>query len=297
MTGRLWIILWLTVVSASQGFSTTGAWLLLAVPRIADAIDQTRTECEQITAERAAFDAFTKRVAALDPDGQPLRATVETHQSSTDRGITAVVDQARYITDGSTASVEPTPVAEITRAYRETVMAAPHYEEVYDESLNESLAAELGTNVAQTLTENDIVTPQLQATVLARARQASSQRNDLLAHAETEYETLTDMRRRLRELYETAETIEGDLYPRPVRELVQSWNRLETAATDCQTLLRERQKYLQEDPGSGSMTRLSFQEYLYGPFQWRHPVLNDGLDTLTRIRRAKQNTLEAIYEW
>jgi hypothetical protein len=91
--------------------------------------------------------------------------------------------------------------------------------------------------------------------------------------------------------------IEDNLYPRPVRELVQSWTRLETAETDCETLLRERQTYLQTELDWGTKSPWLVQEYLYQSFQWRHPVLSDGIDTITRIQRAKQNTVKAIYNW
>ena len=146
-------------------------------------------------------------MAALDPEEKNLRAKAGDHQPSTGPGITVVVDQTKDSTNESTTSVEPTAAAMIQEAYRETVMAVPHYEEEYGESINENLAAELRTSLAQILSASDAVTPQLQAAILTQDQQASSQRSDLFVHTETEYETLTDMRRRHRYLFETAEKL------------------------------------------------------------------------------------------
>ena len=296
MVEGILIILWSAAISIIPGSHVVGMWLLVITPRVSDAIDRTRLERDQLIAERDAFKEFAKRVNALEPDTHTTHAKYGSHSPVAATGITTVVDPVES-TGLSTGDSERTSVAIIRDDYRETVMAVPHYEEEYGESVDENLAAELGPELAQALLEGDVLTPQLQAAILRQAQQASKERNDFLSHIETEYDALIEARRRLRKLNDTATTIEDNLYPRPVRELVQQWNRLETMETDCETLLRERQTNLQAKHGQGVMSRWSFQEYLYQSFNWRHPVLNDGLETLRRIRHAERETVKTIYNW
>lgn len=296
MVESLSIILWSVVAVIEQGQKVVGVWLAVTVPRVSTAVDRTRMEQDQLVAEREAFDMFAKRVAALDPDRHTARDEYESSPPATGEGVTTIVDSVGR-SSRSTIDAESVSISVVREAYRETAMAVPHYEEEYGESIDENLTAELGPDVARALIEGDVLTQQIQAAILNQAQRASKQRRDLLSHVETEHESLVEARRRLRDLHETATTIEDDLYPRPVRELVQSWTRLEAATTDCKTRLRERQARIQREHETGTMSTWSFQEYLYQPFQWRHPVLNDGLETLKRIRRAKRETVRTIYNW
>jgi hypothetical protein len=232
-------------------------------------------------------------VAGLNPSEDLARPRSESLPSVTNTGLTAIVSQVEH--GESSSAPEAATVKTVRDAYRETVTAVPHYEDEYDESLVENLEAELGSTLARYLIKGDVVTPQTQAAILNQTQQACRQRSELLRYAETEYEALLKARRRLREMHETATTIEENLYPRPVRELVQAWDRLETVTNDCEALIHDRQADIQT--GEGTISMWSAQKYFYNPFQWNHPVLSDGLDTLTRIRRAKQNVTKAIYNW
>lgn len=261
---------------------------------MSSAIDRMRIERDQLIAERNAFDEFAKHVADLDPEKHTTRTEYGVRPPASGTGTTVNLVGHTIM---PAQNAEQVPVSVIRDIYRETVMAVPHYKKEYGESINENLAAELGSGVAQTLTEADVLAPQIQAAVLNQAQQASKQRSHLLSHVKTEYEALIEARCQLRDLHKTVTAIEDNLYPRPVRELVQSWNRLETVADSCKTLLRERQTHLQTEHETRTMSTWSFQEYLFQPFRGRHPVLNDGLETLTRIRRAKRETVKAIYDW
>jgi hypothetical protein len=232
-------------------------------------------------------------VAALNPSEHSARTGSDPPRPINSTGSTAIVSQVEH--GESSSAPEAATVKDVRDAYRETVLAVPHYEDEYDEPLVENLEAELGPTLARNLIKGDVVTPQIQAAVLNQTQQAREQRSELLKYAETEFEALFKARRRLREMHETATTIEENLYPRPVRELVQAWDRLEAVATDCEALIHDRQTDIQT--GEGTISMWSAQKYFYNPFQWDHPVLSDGLDTLTRIRRAKQNVTKAIYNW
>jgi hypothetical protein len=293
---NLYFIMWPVEVSIALGASMLNAWLAVTVPRTSSAIERTRVERDQLISEKDGFKKFAKRVSALDPDEHTARSEYTSHLPATAASGATVVDPIEH-TNSSVGGAEPVSISKVRDAYRETVMAVPHYQKEYGESIDTNLAAELGPELAQTLIKGNVLTAELQAAVTTQAQQARKQRSNLLSFVEIEHESLTEMRRRLRDLCETAITIEDNLYPQPVRKLVQSWTRLETIETDCKTLLRERQTNLQTEYSMKTMSTWSFQEYLYHPFQWQHPVLNDGVEMLSRIRRSKRETIKAIYNW
>lgn len=267
----------------------------MIAPRVSDAIERIQTEQKQVTAERTAFERFIKRVAALDSSkrlsGTDVRS-LSSHQNQ--KGISVVNQPIQEISpqnaDSGSKSIES-----VWTAYEETVMSVSHHQDVYGESLVEDFTAELGQNLVCMLTENDVLTPQLQTAILNQGQQARKRRTDLLNQVEAEHKTLVNVRRQLRELSETTTAIEKNLSSRPFQELVQSWERLEMMTVECETLLRERQANIQT--GKKLVSMESVQQYLYQPFQWRYPVLNDGLEVVTCIQEAKQETANAIYDW
>lgn len=97
--------------------------------RIADARETVRRERRLVADERAAFDAFVARLDDL-----------------------AVRDHVRHrvpvrALTGETA----TGARAVERAYRETVMSVPHYDDVYGDTFDESVRVELGPDAAGAL--------------------------------------------------------------------------------------------------------------------------------------------------
>ncbi len=281
------------MIGAGEVLSLTTLWLLAVVPRVSDAIDRTRAECEQLKTEQTAFRQFAKRVAALDPDEHGTGTESDSIRFDNCTGSITVLDPVDSVVEQ--ASSEPVSMESVRNAYRETVMSVSHYEDEYNEPFVENLRAELDPTLARSVVEGDVLTPQIQTAILNQAQQARKQRLELFEYAEIEHNALIEARRQLREMHETTTTIKENLYPRPVRELVQSWDRLEVVATDCETLLYERQNDIQTE--GGTMSIWLAQKYFYKPFQWKHPILSDGVDMLTRIRNAKQDVAQAIYDW
>ena len=274
------------------GLNPGNAWLFVMIPRVVSAIDRTRTEREQVTAERDAFDSFAERIAALDTETQSSTTNLPSQPATTPRAAGTMNQPTASETPEATDNAT---VATVLQAYHDTVMAVSHYESEYGEPIEQNLAAELSPEVAQLLKNNTVLTPQLQAALLTETRQASNQRNQFLTQVDTEYDALVAARRQLRDLRETTTKIEEQLYPRPLREIIQSHERLETKANECTTLLYDRQERLHAAEQLTSVT--SLQNYLYQSFEWEYPVLNDGLDTLSRIRHAKRRAVRAIYNW
>jgi hypothetical protein len=267
--------------------------ILSILPRLSTGIDRTRKECERTANERDAFKRLAKRVATIDPDSQVITTDSSRETSVSSSISTKTIENP--VQSQSIASAKKSQLQEFRDTYRETIMNLSHYEEEYDESFNENLAEELGPSLAQAVVESNIFTEQIKTTAIQRSFQAYEKRKKLLHRLEEENEALVDRRRQLREMHEDTMIIKENLYPRPVRELIHSWDRLETVEAECETLLSERQSQIHTRPGPISSWTL--QSYLYEPYQWTYPVLNDGVDVLTRIQDAKQDTLRAIYNW
>lgn len=288
-------LLLFTPLSVAGVVGTAGRYgvaVIAILPRLPDAVDVTREEYERTAAERDAFEQFTQRVAAIEPaDGNPAHRGTSSESPATG----PVATRTTEVPSGPRSTPGETPLEGVREAYRETVMAVPHYEEEYGEPLEENMAAELGPEVARAVTEGEVLPRQLQATLLQKSQQAYEQRADFLHPLENEYETLVDARRRLRGTCETTTSIEESMFPRPVREIVQSWERLDKLEDDCEDLLAERQAQLHERTWRGPSR--SLQLFLYRSRPWTYPVLNDGLDAISRIREAKRRAVEAIYNW
>lgn len=90
---------------------------------ISNAVERAQREHREVARERDAFESFADRVEGLSTapaDVQPFSS------------VTALPDRSA------------TETTALRRAYQETVMAVPHYETVYDESLTENVRAEFG---------------------------------------------------------------------------------------------------------------------------------------------------------
>lgn len=268
--------------------------LLLAVfPRITEALAQTRMECSRTKAEQEAFRRFIQRVASIEPANPSPTSSISTDTSLLNNDSEILSNGS--VSTTSSVNVATSPLESVRNGYAETVMAVDHYEQEYDESLRKNLAVELGTDLAHAVTTNNILTPQVQAAILKKSRQAREDRSNFLHRVQGEYNSLIDSRRQLRELSQTRDNIKENLYPRPIRELIQSWNRLDALADDSKKLLNDRQSHIHAQL-EGTLSE-PFQCYLYDTYEWTYPVLNDGLELLTEIRASRHQALKSIYNW
>lgn len=283
------ITLWLSVTGTirSQSIIITS---LVACPRVSTAIERTSTERDEVTAERAAFEKFIKRVASLDSSKSLAESSPESLSARGGFNRTAVAGCP--LGEKSAQNSDSKPTALVRTAYQETVMSVPHYQDAYDESFAQNFTVEFGQSLATSLEEADVLTPPLQSAVLRQARQARDERTKLLNRVETEQKALIDKRRQLRELRKTTTNIERDISC-PISELVQSWKQLEEMTKVCNALLKERQTNIQPDGNPGSAR--SLQQYLYQQFQWCYPVLNDGIEMATKLENVKKEVVRAVY--
>jgi len=210
------------------------------------ALDRLETERTEINHECEALQRFADRVREIDLN-QPASASA---------GVPSLSSESH-----STDAMEP-----VRAAYRETVMAVPHYEEVYEESLPRNLATELGPDLTTAVCSgHDVsVTPHLREAIAEAAERAASRRATFLGTLDTERESLRHARRSLNQIKCAIQSrLDGDEASLSVAEV---FDRLEGVTTKRQRLLHERTL-----PSHIEVHGLC--SYLYDQMQWTYPVL------------------------
>lgn len=269
----------LAVLLLATGTSVFLVLLAFAIAHLADARDVLEEERSRVRAEARAFASFAERVAEMDPSGGRVAAQTP--------GATTVVD----------AAASGTRLQRVRDAYRDTVMAVPHYDDEYGERLSTNMTIEFGKDVANAVDTGAALTPQLKGTLVERSRTAHDQRVTLLRQLEGETEALEDAENELA----TARRSVGRVEAAPLEEysfdqLVAEWHLLSDRQRECEAVLTERQGAVQARDNearrpSGGPT---FEEYLYDPLEVTYPVLADGAELLERIEDARQRVEAAL---
>lgn len=270
-----------------------GVAALVALAYIRDAKAACRSERRRVLDEREAFEEFAVAVARLDV--APAPATV----SSLDGPAATVRTGAPF--GGERATDGDVRLRRVVASYRETVMSVPHYREEYDESVAESLAAELGPDTTTALASNGTLSPGAQSALVRRSRRAADARSSLADVIATEedalsrYETdLESVDRRRRRLVEHLDGVQGDR----TGAAIDVWRRLGDLEPECDAIAAERQRALGDPPmtpaGSGDDDR-SFYRYLYGSVEEsNHPVLAQVVAVGERVRSDRDRVASRI---
>lgn len=209
-------------------------------------------------------------------------------------------DGGRRIGSLAAASRSDSGLGDVKSAYRDTVMAVPHYETDYGESLQEHMATELSPALASAVVDGSQFTPAIRDPLVASARSAAHDRRVLADQLEDEHDDLEAAEGELEGLAQRFETTDGDgLLDRTFPDLQARWGRLNGLQDDCAALLERRQQQLRDrTPSTG--TRLqspsAVSDYLYGDLDVDFPVLSAGTDLLERIEAEKDHTVQALTE-
>lgn len=257
--------------------STLLLFLTFAITHIAGARSLLGEERTRITDETEAFAAFASRVAEIDvaaapvTDGGPVvRTTFDGPQA--DDGIDAVRE-----------------------AYRDTVMAVPHYEAEYDESLATNMQLEFGEDVANAVDRGETLTPQLKGTLVERSRTARRQRTALLRQLRGESEALDEAETTLRHCHRSADRIEeAALEDASFDDLTAEWRLLEDRRQAAESLLQERQETIKTRSQERDAGGPSFEEYLYEELDVTHPVLAEATSLVERIQQSRNRVERAL---
>lgn len=267
------------LVAAAAVLGVTAVFLLLTglvLTRLSDARDALETERTRTRDERNAFRQFRHRIADLDPsDPQPPDPTPG------GGGVMAVAG-------GGVAN--DASLTDAQHAYRETVMATPHYEEEYDESLAENVSAEFSGTVANALTDGGTLTPQLHAALSTGAERARRDRDELLAALDREEATIDAAEDALAPAVAAADGIaDSDLRRSSYGDLVADFERVEYHEREVESLLADRQATVHERESD----RPFWYDYLYSSLPSSYPVLAAGTGALAALSDAKDDLASA----
>jgi hypothetical protein len=246
------------------------------------AVDGERRRCAD---ERAAFRAFRRRLAGqrfggesgARGDGRPVTPGVRT------------VDGAREKADAS--------VRRMRETYRETVMAVPHYDEEYGETLAENLAAEFGPDLAAAVAGAATLTPGLREALVATADAACNERDELvalldreLASVSTATEKLGGVRCRLAAFEPRALVAAGfdDLRER-YDEAGKLRRHVDDLAADRQATLADHRRTF-----AGADETVSVVEFLYADTDRTYPVLSAVAVTREQVDAAERRVLRSL---
>jgi hypothetical protein len=137
-----------------------------------------REECgeeqSRLQAERSALERFESQIRGL--------SAASVGQSTPSRGG-ATLAQSNVETRSQLQAVQ--------NAYRDTVMAVPHYQEDYGESLTEHMTAEFGEDVTTAVVEGSTLTPQVKRALVSKASESRKERAAFARTLAAESESVT----------------------------------------------------------------------------------------------------------
>ncbi|WP_227131058.1 DUF7260 family protein [Halorubellus salinus] len=265
----------LTQALAAVATVLFAAAVLLALSRLHDAVDALDAERDRTQSERDAFAAFVDALSGIDSENPRL----------TDGGpMTATGSRVGRLTD-------------VVDAYRQTVMDVPHYDDEYDDSLVEHMAAEFGDDVALAVQNGAILSPQLKRTLHASALQAKQRRERLLAALDAEQESVSSCTRTLADVDETLSDVDPNP-DRPRADLIADWQAIQSTRDTTVSLLESRQADIHEQrhvvgQAGGPAT---LYEYVYGDLPSSYPVLSLGTSAVEETRSLRRRVSRVLVE-
>jgi hypothetical protein len=215
-----------------------------------DAQSIVQHEATEIDTERGAFDQLAQRVTTIEtvPDRRP---ELQAHTLTLESHLPAA--------------------KQLRQAYRETVMDVPHYEDVYGESLETNVAAELLPDVAVLFQDPaDQITPDQKTRIRAAATNARASRETLAANLADEQESLATA---YDELEAVITQLDGPHVP--------GWYTAQFEAALTKTI-QTRQEILDDRPHGSRSDGHDLCQYLYADQGWTYPVLT----AVARLRSA-----------
>ncbi|ESS02531.1 MAG: hypothetical protein A07HR67_02864 [uncultured archaeon A07HR67] len=285
----------LSAIATEPGVVTTvvfaGLLVFVAFAYLRDAEAACRQERRRVMDEHDAFEEFADRIAALDP----------CHMDATDRPAGPIVETHRPGNVGG-AGTGDVRLRRVLDTYQNTVMALPHYTEEYDESVTESIAAELGRDTTVSLASNGTLSPGLQSALVDRSRQAARARRSLADAIEAEVDALSDAETTLsgieRQRSRLNDHLDGISHGARADASIDVWLRLNELERECDAVATERQDALRDPPVSpdrSSGVDAAFHEYLYAPTEGpKHPVLATVASVGDRIREDRARVARQI---
>ncbi|ELY48672.1 hypothetical protein DV706_05150 [Natronorubrum bangense] len=234
-----------------------------------------------MTDERRAFDRFRRRVRRLEATPlEPPRRSVGSQPAG------QVLQQASL----SAASRRPDPtrdaLATVRTAYRETVMAVPHYDDVYGESRQEHMAGELGLEVTTAVTQGTW-NLELKRWLLESIDHALTVRTQLLQAIDDDADAIETFEREVTAFLSTLESLLAQPLARlEFNALRLTRDRILSLQTDCDDLVERRQAQISRRRRLTIAEVGFFEQYCYRDCDGTYPILDLLATCGTLLQRA-----------
>ncbi|KTG10076.1 hypothetical protein AUR64_10780 [Haloprofundus marisrubri] len=245
-------------------------------PPAFDAVGQTvydaqhivRKERRRTVDEREAFRAFGTRLTQIQP-------------ASAGHTVPATVRGAGVEDGGSNATKR------VLGAYRQTVMAVPHYESEYGDTVGRSIVEEFGPSVGGALVSADGLTPELQGVVAEAAREAASDRESFVSLLDDEAESLAAALDSIETVAARLRSLDDRPLPArsfdELRDLRESVAELERRAVDLHV---DRQAEIKSHRQRLAVTDVDLPTFLYQDRPYTYPVLTAATTLAETVARA-----------
>jgi hypothetical protein len=201
--------------------------------------ERVRTE---VANERDAFEAFADRIATITVDSPRPPAL-----------MAGSVD----------TSVESSAAALLRDGFEATVMAVPHYDDVYGESVEEHASAEFGPDLASLLSSktSTTFTQSHRKLLVGAAKQRARDRDEFCDRLDSELHSLGSRRHDITTILDNFDT-----------SIVPTWYR-DQFEEELRQVLQTRQSTLGAQSSISYVDEHSLCAYLYAEESWTYPVL------------------------
>ncbi|WP_336336691.1 DUF7260 family protein [Haloarcula brevis] len=249
-------------------------------PRIEQALATVRREIDCVEAELTAFRRFRTTLVSIEPT-VGAAGTVDASAG----GLSAL---------GARQAKPDAGLRAVREAYRETVMAVPHFEAEYDDSLEANLSTEFGPELGTQIATATRLTPQLYEALLTASAGARDERETLLPALERERESLESVRETLDDCERRGAALGANARRTtdPAR-LDDIDDELADIEADCEAAATARQQRLHGRSAAAlsGIDGTSLVRYLYGDRSVTCPALADIVACLDTIRRHRRHCL------
>lgn len=259
---------------------TDRGWIISAMfagGYINTALDEIEEEREFTKAERDALKNFADSVK-----------TMSVHTGQTMGSNMMVIKK-----DGNDAH----KIQKIRRQFRDTVMAVPGYDTVYDEGFDESFTAEFGEELGIIVKNGSLFTPTIKQMLLKQTSSSIVEREQHLDAIATEQDSVTEAKTSLPELGTIFEQTDSRNLPHcSFEDLLEQNEALECLLSRHEQILMNRQHEIHESnkPVRRFPGETLLQEYLYRSLETSFPVLSAILERMTKIETHQRAVIKSI---
>jgi len=233
---------------------------ITSIPSIEKTIESAKktvqTERRRVTDEIEAYEQFATKLTTTSTTSTS-QPTLGTFDTPVEAGVTS-----------ETSSIK--------NLFEETVMSVSHYEEDYDESFMEHIAAEFTPEIALLLNETDRLTKQHTSVLDSYIHTAITQRKDLAQTLEVEYDSVDHLGSQVHERsQQVLEISHREFNCMDFGALEAHWRRLETITTQCDQIATDRQQVIDSPTRAVGCINsdISLNHYLYEDLAYDYPIL------------------------